>query len=210
MNTDRIKVLIAHRKSPVYASLQAAFSRQPDFETTTRDMGGACEPALDPELRGVNVAVADCETGIRLVAPAFRCGCHVLIVTEDESEASIRRAVDLGVRGYLLLTSSPESIVRATRDVSHGAIVLDPNVMTKVVNSLARPPLTPREMDVLGLLVAGNTNKTVAERLACRIGTVKMHVKAILEKLDSPSRPEAAVAAHRLGLIPLSSHHEST
>jgi len=202
MAVDRIKLLIAHKSPLVSAGLEAAFRTQGDFEVVSCTAESGRPPPAETQLGSVNVAVADCETGIHLVVPASRNGCRVLIVTQDESEASIRRAVELGVRGYLLLTSSLESVVRAVRCISHGGTALDPLVTTKMVASLTGRPLTHRELDVLRLMMLGLSDKAIARRLARSVGTAKTHVKAILAKLDSASRLEAVVVARRRGLVP--------
>jgi len=90
---------------------------------------------------------------------------------------------------------------------AHGLVVLDPSLVNPVLE--ARDPssaslveeLTPRELEVLGLLAEGLPNKAIARRLGISDHTVKFHVNAVLGKLGAQSRTEAVVRATRLGLI---------
>jgi DNA-binding NarL/FixJ family response regulator len=148
--------------------------------------------------------LADCEMGIRLARSRDtneRTTAHIVIVTDDESEASIRRAMEVGVRGYLLLGATPASIVEAIHCVTRGGTALDPVVASKMLDSLSGVPITSRELQVLGLLMAGLSDKAIAHRLGIRPGTAKCHVKRLLEKLNARSRTEAVAIAQRRGLV---------
>jgi DNA-binding NarL/FixJ family response regulator len=87
------------------------------------------------------------------------------------------------------------------RSAYKGAAALDPIVAAKIVASLAAPVLSSRETEVLGFIMAGLSDKTIAERLRRSLGTVKSHVKSVLAKLDVRSRSEAAAVARRRGLV---------
>jgi two-component system NarL family response regulator len=126
-----------------------------------------------------------------------------VIFTEDDSEVSIRLAVERGVSGYLLLASDCEAIVNAVRSAYKGGAALDPIVAAKIVASLAAPVLSFRETEVLGYIMAGLSDKTIARRLKRSVGTVKSHVKSVLAKLDVKNRSEAAAVARRRGLVSL-------
>jgi DNA-binding NarL/FixJ family response regulator len=140
------------------------------------------------------------QAGLRLVA-RLGSACRVLIVTDDDSEVSIRRAVKLGARGYLLLTSRGEAVERAVRRIHAGGTALDPVAMTKIAVSLASPSLTGKEMEVLCLIMNGLPDKVIARTLKQSVGTAKGHVKSILSKLDVGSRAAAIVVARRRGLV---------
>ena len=200
-NPLRTRVLVAHVNVLVAAGLEAALRAEPDFEVVCCDGGRTSEMPSAACMDAVDVMITGCETGLEWVR-ACPGSCRVLIVTEDESETSIRRAVERGVAGYLLLTSSRESVIRAVRRVHNGATELDPVVTAKMVASLTRPVLSPREIEVLRLVMMGLSDKAIARRLARSVGTAKSHVKAILSKLDAASRTEAVAVAHRRGLVP--------
>jgi DNA-binding NarL/FixJ family response regulator len=146
------------------------------------------------------VAVTDSEEGMRLAAQCGR-GCRVLILTDDESEVSIRRAVELGVSGYLPLSSSVESVVHAVRCIHNGGTAMAPTAIAKMTMSLQSRDLTRREVDVLRLIMQGLPDKIMAQRLSRSVETVKSHVRSILVKLKASSRVEAVAIARSRGLV---------
>jgi DNA-binding NarL/FixJ family response regulator len=145
--------------------------------------------------------VADCDSGVHRASSTRSNGCRVLILTIDESEASIRRAIEAGAHGYLLLTSCLEAIVHAVRSIHRGDTAIDPAVAAKMMSSLRHPRLTDREHDVLRLLLHGLSNKAIAARLGRSPGTVKTHVKSVLCKLNAINRTHAVSVARQRGLV---------
>ncbi|MGV6859319.1 MAG: response regulator [bacterium] len=132
----------------------------------------------------------------------------IAILTTSSDENDLVEALRSGARGYLLKDMEPDQLVVALRDIVAGQTVVAPTlapVLAKVVQGDVAPPpepsdtifdeLTPREMEILGLLAEGQSNKVIARNLGITDGTVKLHVKAILRKLDVHSRVEAAVLA---------------
>jgi DNA-binding NarL/FixJ family response regulator len=200
LNDDRIHVLIAHANPLVAIGLEAAFGTQQDFRIV-----GRCDTDDVSPVDVATVAVADYEGGTqRLVAQrGAQCGggCRVLILTDDDSEVSIRRAVELGISGYLPLSSGVDSVVHAVRCVHNGGTAIAPSVMTKMAMSLRSRGLTQREVEVLRLIMQGLSDKVIAQRLARSVETAKTHVKAILTKLEASNRVEAVAIARRRGLV---------
>jgi two-component system NarL family response regulator len=80
---------------------------------------------------------------------------------------------------------------------------VSPEVATKLASRISEEELTNRELEILTFLAEGKSNKLIARKLNISEGTVKTHVKSILEKLDATSRTEAAAVAARRGLITL-------
>ena len=200
LNDDRIHVLIAHDSPLVAAGLEAAFGTQQDFHIVGRRETDDVAP-----VDAATVAVADFEGGTRRLAAqrGAQCGggCRVLILTDDDSEVSIRRAVELGVGGYMPLSSGVESVVHAVRCLHNGGTAIAPNVVTKMAMSLQSRGLTQREVEVLRLIMQGLSDKAIAHRLERSVDTAKTHVKAILTKLEASSRVEAVAIARRRGLV---------
>ena len=124
-------------------------------------------------------------------------------MTNDESEVGIRGAMEAGARGYILLSSTLECVVQAVRRVGRGGTAIDPRVVAKMLDSLNGNKLTEREIEVLRLIMLGQTNKAIAEQLGIAVGTAKCHVKQLMAKLNARSRTEAASIAQRRGLVPL-------
>jgi two-component system NarL family response regulator len=192
---EQIHVLIDHNNPLVAAGLKAAFAAHGDFDLVS-SFGSLGE---------VSVAVADCAAGMHLMEMRCARRCRVLILTDDTSEVSIRRAMELGIRGYLPLSSCIESVVRAVRCIHAGGTAIAPIVMAKMAVSLSSRALTGREVEVLRMIMQGLPDKAIARRLERSVATAKSHVKAILVKLDASSRVQAISVAMRRGLV----HDES-
>src|ERR1700678_233844 len=122
LNDDRIRVLIAHSNPLVAAGLEAACSTQQDFYIVR------CRDSVEASLvDAVTVAVMDFEGGTQRLAAQWGGVCRVLILSDDDSEVSIRRAMQLGVGGYLPLSSGLGSAVSAVRCIHSGGKAIAPN-----------------------------------------------------------------------------------
>ena len=130
----------------------------------------------------------------------------VVMLTTSRDESDVVNALQNGARGYLLKDMEPDDLITALNDIVAGKTVVAPEltiVLAKAVQGdAASPPshralaeLTPRELEILCHLAEGQSNKVIARNLGISDGTVKLHVKAILRKLDVHSRVEAAVIA---------------
>jgi DNA-binding NarL/FixJ family response regulator len=196
---SRIKVLIAHRDPFIAAGLVSLLRQQRDFETVA-DSRILIAKATGPLTPSAHVAVADYDSGLRLLESADAGSPRVLILTHHESEAKIRRALERGAHGYLLLGCSLQELISALRSLSAGAVALGPLVVGRMADWMKQQALTPREEDILRQVMLGLSNKGIASKLSLAVGTVKSHVKAILRKLDATSRTEAVAIAQRRGI----------
>jgi DNA-binding NarL/FixJ family response regulator len=187
----RIRVLIAHCDPLISAGLTATLSRLRDFEATT---AAARQPAAD-------VVIADYDSGLQLIASGGAPGRRVMILTHSDSEAKICHALEQGARGYLLLGCSLQDLVDGLRSVYMGGIALGPLVASRIADRMKQQALTPREADILRYLMLGLSNKAIASKLTLAVGTVKTHVKSVLEKLDATSRTQAVSIAQRRGIL---------
>lgn len=141
----------------------------------------------------------------------------VVVLTIHDDEEYIAELVNAGAKGYILKDVEPARVVEAVRRVYLGEAFIPPNLMAKLLkqlqrSSLGRPrgaasepspatQLTEREMEVLELIVGGQTNREIANTLVISEKTVKNHVTNILKKLDLSDRTQAAVFAIRTGLV---------
>lgn len=133
----------------------------------------------------------------------------VVMLTTSTDENDLLESLRSGAQGYLLKDMEPDELVLALRDiVNEGKTVVAPDLAPILARAVQGKPtdeveketspfaeLTPRETEILGLLAEGQSNKAIARNLGISDGTVKLHVKAILRKLDVHSRVEAAVMA---------------
>jgi NarL family two-component system response regulator LiaR len=142
---------------------------------------------------------------IRIAAPKTR----IAILTVQDLETEILAALSAGADAYSLKTSPPDRIVTAIRTAAEGGAYFDPRIahiaLGRVVSarpqSAAASPLTPRETEVLRMISEGHGNAEIATTLFIGLGTVKGHIRDILEKLAANDRTQAAVVALRRGLI---------
>ena len=130
-----------------------------------------------------------------------------VVMADDPGLSGVAEALRSGVRAVLPRHSGASQIVAAIEAAAAGFVVLQPGDLDGLlVNpqpaSLAEP-LTPREVEVLGMLAEGQSNKSIAHRLGISEHTVKFHVTSIMGKLHAGSRTEAVTQGIRQGLIML-------
>lgn len=152
-----------------------------------------------PEVSGLEVLRRMRDAGLTM---------PIVMLTTSNEERDLVECLRAGAQGYLLKDMEPADLVSALREIREGKTIVAPElagVLARVVqgdksveptertNPFAE--LTPREMEILCLLAEGQSNKVIARNLGISDGTVKLHVKAVLRKLDVHSRVEAAVMA---------------
>jgi two-component system NarL family response regulator len=127
-----------------------------------------------------------------------------IVLTTYDRDEDIYRSMRAGAMAYLVKDTPAEEIVQTIRGVARGQRYVPPRIAERLAERLAMPELSDRERQVLNLLVAGRSNKELAEELSISLGTVKYHLNNILLKLDAADRTQAVVAALRKGLAELS------
>lgn len=135
---------------------------------------------------------------------------EIIILTQSDKEADVLRAIQSGVAGYLLKSSSMEEISQGIRTVISGGATLDANVARFIMRTMqAQTPkvvsgkvLSEREMEILTLLAEGLVKKEIADRLCISSHTVVTHIRHIYEKLHVQNAPSAVSKAYRIGLFP--------
>lgn len=135
----------------------------------------------------------------------------ITILTTSDDETDLVACLRSGAQGYLLKDMDPEDLVAALHNIVKGDSVIAPQLAGTLARALQDKPvsqtpktplseLTPREREIIAHLAEGQSNKAIARDLGISEGTVKLHVKAILRKLNVRSRVEAAVIAVEQGL----------
>lgn len=136
---------------------------------------------------------------------------RVVMVTTSRDDSDVAEAMQLGAQGYLLKDMQPDDLIKSLHSIQAGEIIVAPElagVLARVVQGKQiksnsddiLSTLTPREREILIHLADGGSNKHIARILNISDGTVKLHVKSILRKLNIHSRVEAAVIAVEHGL----------
>jgi two-component system NarL family response regulator len=127
---------------------------------------------------------------------------RIIALTSYDGDQDIYRALEAGVRGYLLKEMVHTEVVRAIRTV-HAGKRLMPQQVTGRIHDISKPVLTSREVEVLSLVARGLANKEIAGELGTAPGTVKMHVQNVLEKLGASDRTHAVTIALERGILHL-------
>jgi two-component system nitrate/nitrite response regulator NarL len=149
-------------------------------------------------------------SGLEALADVIRLApeCRVVILTVFEDEAKISAAISAGASGYLLKTAKPDEIVEAIHEAARGGSPMSPLIAASVVKLLAKltkrmtpVSLSPREREMLSLIVDGLTAKEIAERLGVSIHTIDTHTRHLFKKLDVRSRAAAVARALRERMI---------
>lgn len=212
----RIRVLVVDDHAIVRKGLKAVLDLIPDMELVGEAENGMQALKLDRELKP-DVILMDlmmpemdgiaCIKEIRAQSPDAR----ILVLTNFAGEDMVFPAIKAGAMGYHLKDSSPETLVNAIRQVSHGESALHPLIARKVLEELhagqdrrlSEDPLTARELQVLRLVAQGRENHEIAGELVISEATVRTHVSNILAKLHLASRTQAALYALKEGLADL-------
>jgi DNA-binding NarL/FixJ family response regulator len=213
-----IRVLVCDDQDVVTEGLKAILRTDPEIEVVgiASDGGEAIELAASlapdvilmdlkmPVVNGIQATRA-----IRTQHPKL----HVLVLTTYDADEWVFDAIRSGASGYLLKDTPREELIAAIKGTAAGKTHVDPNVAGKLFSRLTQAAPAPetaqnfalseREMEVLRLLARGLSNSDIAERLFLSEGTVKNYVSAVLTKLGTPDRTQAALLALRHGLVNL-------
>ncbi len=205
---NRIRILVLHADPVARAGLSSTFGKYPDLEVVNNadeaDEEGWSLPL--PVSCSADVVVADYESGVELAAkgsrrPGTGDSFKIMVVASSDREWEIRRALERGVRGYVLVGCALDELARGVRAVHRGLRHLGAQIAQRLAESMSGEPLTAREEEVLRLVVEGMGNKAIARHLDIAVGTVKSHLKGVFDKLGVDSRTQAICAAERRGLL---------
>lgn len=205
---DKIRVLVADDHPVVRQGVIANVKPQPDMMVVAEACDGVEALALIKE-HSPDVVMLDLRMpgmdGLDVIAEVSnaKLASKVIIMTTFESEEDVHRAIKAGARGYLLKDSHQEEILDAIRRVSLGETYLPARIVQKVAEGMRKPELSPREIEVLQWVAAGKSNKEIGTQLFIAEGTVKTHVKNVLEKLSVVGRTGAIREAVRRGIVRL-------
>jgi DNA-binding NarL/FixJ family response regulator len=151
------------------------------------------------DLRMPEVSGIEATRMIRQEFPEAR----IIALTSFDGDQDIYRALEAGVRGYLLKEMVHTEVLNAIRVVHEGKRLLPREVAERLSGYFPQVALTAREVEVLTWVAKGLANKEIASRLGTASGTVKMHIQNILSKLDATDRTRAVTIALERGIIHL-------
>ena len=148
------------------------------------------------DLRLPGMSGLDALRAIRQEDPRAKC----VVLTTYEGDEDIHQALVAGALGYIIKGMSHETLVDALRRAHAGTRFLPPPVARSLADRTPNSDLSPREREVLSLMVHGNSNKEIASALGITEATVKCHVSVILMRLEVNDRTQAVIAALQRGL----------
>jgi len=210
----KIRVLLADDHAVLREATAELVDHQPDMavvgQTGTGDDTVRLARQLRPDVIVMDLAMprgSGLAATRRILAECPQT--RVLVLTAHEDPAHVIPLLEAGAVGYLPKTVGLNELLAAIRATSRGESVLPPAIASVVVRHLAgegapgaRPDLTAREMEVLGLVARGLSNHQIARDLGLSVRTVEAHLTHIYDKLDVSSRTEAALLAERRGWFP--------
>ncbi|TDD21851.1 response regulator transcription factor [Kribbella turkmenica] len=218
-----IRVLLADDEAMVRAGVKAILGTDDEIDVVAEAADGL-EAVEAVRRHRPDVAVLDIRMprmdGLAAGAEIRRTmpETAVVILTTFSEDAYIARALGDGASGFLLKSGDPRELIAGLKAAAEGAAYLSPRVAQRVIaelssgsggGAMARAAvakeqvavLSPRELEVLGLLGAGLSNAEIAQRLFLVEGTVKAYVSAVLLRLGVRNRVQAAIVAYEAGLV---------
>ncbi|SDS34900.1 two component transcriptional regulator, LuxR family [Nocardioides scoriae] len=200
-----IRVLLADDEHLIRVALAQMLSLEDDLEVVAEAGTGAQALAAARQHRP-DVAVLDLQMpdrdGLEVAELLHRelPGCACMIVTSHGRPGHLKRALAVGVRGFLPKTTSAATLAEVVRTVHRGGRHVDPELAAEAI-AAGDSPLTPREADVLEAAGDGSPVDEVARRVHLSPGTVRNYLSSAASKLGSTNRHEAVVVARRMGWI---------
>jgi DNA-binding NarL/FixJ family response regulator len=203
-----IRILVADDHPVVREGLRGLIGVQPDMVVVAEASNGreaiqqfrTHRPDVTlmdlqmPEMNGVDVV-----TAIRAEFPVAK----IIILTTYAGDVQIFRALKAGAQGYLLKAVMHKELPDNIRAVCAGRRVMAPEAAAQVAEHSGEEGLTPKELEVLRLIAAGNANKEIGVHLSISEESVKSRVKNILDKLGARDRTHAVTLGLKRGIIEL-------
>lgn len=207
---QKIRIVLIDDHNLFRSGIKALLSRQADFDIVGEAADGLSGVKLveqtkpDIVLLDLDMPVMNGREALAQIL-SVRSEQNVVMLTVSEDSEDLTECMRFGARGFLLKNINADFLVDSIKRAVDGDNVFSPEMTARLVQSLIRPhnagtgsaldTLTPRELEILGHLAAGHSNKIIARQLDLAESTIKVHVQNILRKLELSSRVQAAVYA---------------
>jgi two-component system response regulator NreC len=214
--SDLIRVLIADDHVIVRSGVRLLLDAEADIEVVGEALDGseaiALAKTLQPDviLMDISMPAIDGLEATRRIRASWP-EINVLILTMHRSDEYFFEALKADASGYVLKAAETSELIRAVRIVSQGEVFLYPTMARKLVRGYLdelksgtqpEPALSPREEEIMRLLVEGYNNTEIAEKLVLSLSTVHTHRGNLMNKLGLKSRHELIQYARQRGMIP--------
>jgi two-component system, NarL family, response regulator len=203
-----IRILAVDDHPLLRGGIAALIAAQPDMRLVAEASSG--EEAVEQFRRHrPDIALMDLQmkgmSGIEAIIAihAEFPAAKIIVLTNLEGDALAHRALKAGAQAYLLKGSMRMDLPETVRSVYKGAKAIDSDVAVRLAEHVSDERLSPREIEVLSLIAAGNSNKMISAQLGLSEETTKAHVKNIIAKLQAHDRTHAVTVALRRGIIQL-------
>ncbi len=209
--TEPIRVMIVDDHAVVRSGLGAFLLAYDDLELVAEAGSGQeavakCQAAR-PEVVLMDLVMPEMDGAATTRAVKEACpGVQVIALTSFKEDDLVRGALQAGAIGYLLKNVTADELARAIRAAKAGQPTLALEAAQALIHAATTPKapgydLTPREREVLALMIKGYNNNEIADRATISRSTVKFHVSSILSKLGASSRTEAVAMALQNNLV---------
>jgi DNA-binding NarL/FixJ family response regulator len=204
-----IRLVVADDHPVVRDGIVGMVASDPDIEVVGEASDGAQAVAMvrafepDVVLMDLRMPGTDGVAAIRELT-GMGAACRVVVLTTYDSDADVLPAIEAGATGYLLKDATREELLRAVHAAAQGRAELAPSVVSRLVGRVRAPEaslLTARELEVLGLVADGATNRQAGARLHLSEATVKTHLLNVYSKLGVSDRAAAVAEGFRRGLL---------
>ena len=200
-----IRVLVVDDHPVVRQGLVAVLEEAPDILVVGQAVNGREAVTVfhqqqpDVTLMDLRMPLMDGVAAIAAICAEFPTA-RIIVLSTYDSDENIYQGLYSGAKGYLLKDAEPEELLRAIRAVEQGQKYIPPQIGAKLLERMASPELSAREVEVLRLLAQGKSNQEITKTLNVVEGTVKFHLNKILSKLGVSDRTSAVIAAFRRGI----------
>lgn len=207
---QKIRIVLIDDHNLFRSGIKALLSRQADFDIVGEAADGLSGVKLveqtkpDIVLLDLDMPVMNGREALAQIL-SVRSEQNIVMLTVSEDSEDLTECMRFGARGFLLKNINADFLVDSIKRAVDGDNVFSPEMTARLVQSLIRPhnagtgsaldTLTPRELEILGHLAAGHSNKIIARQLDLAESTIKVHVQNILRKLELSSHVQAAVYA---------------
>lgn len=207
-STQKIGILVVDDHPLMRLGISAMIDGQPDMRTVAQAESGEqvlqlCS-STSPDIVLVDLRLPGM-SGVEVIRAVRQQGgrAKFVVLTTYEGDEDIHQALEAGASGYVIKGMPAATLLDALRRVHAGSRYL-PHPIAKILDSrMPDSDLSPREREVLELIVAGKSNKEIAADLGISRATVKFHVSVIFSRMGVEDRTQAAVAALQRGLVRL-------